>query len=310
MEDYTYHLGPGRPTVLGAHMLEVCPSIAAGTTVVRDPPAVDRRQGGSGAARVHRRARARRVIVALIDLGDRFRLVANEVDVVEPPEPLPRLPVARAVWKPRPDFATAAEAWLEAGGSHHTVLTTAVAPEALEDLAEIAGIELLVIDGATRGPRVRQRAALEPGLLPPRRKGSEPGGTSVHLELRERVLEANLAIVEAGLVDAHLRQRERRRPRAPASWRSSRAACPTSELDPESIVLVDLASGAVVGGDLRPSSDAPTHLVLYRRFETIGGIVHTHSAPRPPGRRPDASSPATGRRTRTTSTARCRSRAR
>ena len=88
--------------------------------VVRDPPALDRRQAGPGTARVHRRARGRPWSVGLLDLGDRFRLVANEVEVVPPDEELPRLPVARAVWEPKPDLATAAEAWLLAGGPHHT----------------------------------------------------------------------------------------------------------------------------------------------------------------------------------------------
>ncbi len=90
------------------------------------------------------------VVVALLDLGDRFRLVLNEVELVEPPEDLPRLPVARALWQPKPDFATAAEAWLLAGGPHHTVLCRAIGIEAFADFAEIAGIELLVIDDTTR----------------------------------------------------------------------------------------------------------------------------------------------------------------
>ncbi len=89
------------------------------------------------------------IVVALADVGGRLRLTANEVDLVEPDEPLPRLPVARAVWRPRPSLATSAEAWLIAGGSHHTVLTTAVSREALTDFAEMARVELLVIDGTT-----------------------------------------------------------------------------------------------------------------------------------------------------------------
>ncbi|HZO33640.1 MAG TPA: L-arabinose isomerase, partial [Gaiellaceae bacterium] len=90
------------------------------------------------------------VCVGMLDLGDRFRLVLNEVDVVQPPEDLPRLPVARALWRPKPDFATAVEAWLQAGGPHHTVLSRAIGTEAFADFAEIAGIELLVIDERTR----------------------------------------------------------------------------------------------------------------------------------------------------------------
>jgi L-arabinose isomerase len=88
-------------------------------------------------------------VVGICDLGDRFRLTANEIEVVEPDEPLPRLPVARAVWKPAPDLSTAAESWLLAGGPHHTVLSTAIGREALEDFATIAGTELVTIDSTT-----------------------------------------------------------------------------------------------------------------------------------------------------------------
>src|SRR5690606_12230228 len=86
------------------------------------------------------------VVVSLADLRERFRLTANVVDVVEPDEALPNLPVACAVWEPRPDFATSAECWLTAGGAHHTVMSTALGIEAFEDLATIAGIELAIID--------------------------------------------------------------------------------------------------------------------------------------------------------------------
>ncbi len=85
------------------------------------------------------------VVVSLVDLGDRFRFVANEIDVVEPPAELPKLPVARAVWKPRPDFTTAVEGWLAAGGSHHTVYTAALGLDAFTDLAEIMGVELVSV---------------------------------------------------------------------------------------------------------------------------------------------------------------------
>jgi L-arabinose isomerase len=90
------------------------------------------------------------VLVALLDLGDRFRLLLNEVELVAPPEDLPRLPVARALWRPKPDFAVATEAWLRAGGPHHSVLCRAISTEVFEDFAEIAGIELVVIDERTR----------------------------------------------------------------------------------------------------------------------------------------------------------------
>ena len=86
------------------------------------------------------------IVAAMTDLGDRFRIVANVIDVVEANEALPRLPVARAVWRPRPDLPTAVEAWLTAGGAHHTVLSRAIDAEPLVDFAEMAGVELLLID--------------------------------------------------------------------------------------------------------------------------------------------------------------------
>jgi L-arabinose isomerase len=149
MEDYTYDLVPEGPAVLGAHMLEVCPSIAARRPSCEIHPLSI---GGKGdpVRLVFTAAPGPAVLVALVDLGDRFRFVLNEVDLVEPAEELPRLPVARALWRPKPDFATAAEAWLRAGGSHHTVLCRAVGTEAFADLAEMAGLELLVIDERTR----------------------------------------------------------------------------------------------------------------------------------------------------------------
>ncbi|HZQ81434.1 MAG TPA: L-arabinose isomerase [Gaiellaceae bacterium] len=143
MEDYTYDLA-GDGLVLGAHMLEVCPSLAAARPSCechplaiggRDDPVRLVFAAGEGPA----------VNVALVDLGDRFRLLASEVDVVPPPEPLPRLPVAHAVWRPRPNLAAAAEAWLAAGGSHHTVLSLAVTPDVVRAFARIAGIELVEI---------------------------------------------------------------------------------------------------------------------------------------------------------------------
>ena len=149
MEDYTYDLAPSGPKVLGAHMLEVCPSIAAERPSCEIHPLSI---GGRGdpVRLVFTAAPGPAVVAAMLDLGDRFRLVLNEVELVEPEEDLPRLPVARALWKPKPDFATATEAWLRAGGPHHSVLCRAIGSEAFADLAEIAGIELLVIDDTTR----------------------------------------------------------------------------------------------------------------------------------------------------------------
>ena len=148
MEDYTYDLTPGNELILGAHMLEICPSLttskptlevhALGIGGKEDPVRlVFDTDPGAG------------IVVALSDMRDRFRLVANVVEVVALPEPLPKLPVARAVWKPAPDFATSAAAWLTAGAAHHTVMSTAVGLETFEDFAEIARTELLVIDETT-----------------------------------------------------------------------------------------------------------------------------------------------------------------
>ncbi|HKE65922.1 MAG TPA: L-arabinose isomerase [Micromonosporaceae bacterium] len=148
MEDYTYELTPGREKILGAHMLEVCPSIAADTPSCEiHPLSIGGRE--DPVRLVFDGAAGPGVVLGLCDLGDRFRLVANEVDVVPPDEPLPRLPVARAVWQPRPDLATSAESWLFAGGPHHTVLSQAIGVEELVDLAEMLGTELLVIDADT-----------------------------------------------------------------------------------------------------------------------------------------------------------------
>jgi L-arabinose isomerase len=148
MEDYTYHFGPGEPKILGAHMLEVCPSIAA------EQPSCEIHPLGIGdredPVRLVFDARpGPAVVIGLSDLGDRFRLVANAIDVVPPDEPLTSLPVARAVWKPRPDLGTSTECWLTAGGPHHTVLTQALDVETLRDLATMLATELAVIDAST-----------------------------------------------------------------------------------------------------------------------------------------------------------------
>jgi L-arabinose isomerase len=149
MEDYTYDFAGEQPLVLGSHMLEICPSIAA------ERPSCEIHPLSIGGAEdpvrlVFTAAPGPALVLSMVDLGDRFRLIANLVEVVTPAEPLPRLPVARALWKPLPDFATAAEAWLVGGGAHHTVYSAALDIEAIVDFAEIAGIELVVIDERTR----------------------------------------------------------------------------------------------------------------------------------------------------------------
>jgi L-arabinose isomerase len=148
MEDYTYHFGPGVPKILGAHMLEVCPSIAVGRPSCEvHPLSIGARE--DPVRLVFDATPGPGVVIGLSDLGDRFRLVADEIEVVPPDEALPNLPVARAVWKPAPSLSTSAECWLTAGGPHHTVLTQAVGAEPLRDLAEMLRTELVLIDDDT-----------------------------------------------------------------------------------------------------------------------------------------------------------------
>jgi L-arabinose isomerase len=148
MEDYTYHLDPSGMRVLGAHMLEVCESIAdARPSLEIHPLGIG---GKADPARLVFNVPAGAAINAsMIDMGNRFRLIVNEVDVVHAPNKLPKLPVARAVWIPKPDLITGATAWIYAGGAHHTVFTQALTSEFFYDFAEIAGIEYILIDAAT-----------------------------------------------------------------------------------------------------------------------------------------------------------------
>jgi L-arabinose isomerase len=148
MEDYTYHLEPGNMKVLGAHMLEVCASLVEGQPRLEihplsiggkaDPPRlVFNVPSGPG------------LNASVIDLGNRFRMIVNALEIVPPDAPLPRLPVARVVWVPEPNLKVAAAAWILAGGAHHTAFSQAVTAEHLEDFAEMAGIEFLLIDENT-----------------------------------------------------------------------------------------------------------------------------------------------------------------
>jgi len=154
MEDYTYHLPAGGGQVLGAHMLEICPSIAKGT------PSLEIHPLGIGGKEdpvrlVFDAAPGPALNASLIDLGNRFRLVVNEIDVVAHPK-LPKLPVARAVWECRPDHKTACAAWIYAGGAHHSGFSYSVTSEMLEDFAAMAGIELTLIGADTRIPAFKQ----------------------------------------------------------------------------------------------------------------------------------------------------------
>jgi L-arabinose isomerase len=149
MEDYTYHLGPGPQRILGAHMLEVCPSIAAGRpTLEIHPLGIGDREDP---VRLKFSAAPGPAII-----GDRFRFVGNEVTVVPPDEELVSLPVASAVWEPAPDLRTSTECWLTAGGPHHTVLSTALDAAAVDELAELTHTELALIGPATTPRGFRQ----------------------------------------------------------------------------------------------------------------------------------------------------------
>ena len=149
MEDYTYHFNGSGDKVLGAHMLEICESIAAGKPRLDVLPLSI--GGKADPVRLIFDSKTGRAICAsIMDMGQRFRLVANIVDVLPTDEPLPRLPVARALWLPRPNLKTAAAAWIYAGGAHHTGFSYAVTAEHLQDFADIAGIEFLLIDENTK----------------------------------------------------------------------------------------------------------------------------------------------------------------
>lgn len=148
MEDYTYHFDGADAMVLGAHMLEICPSIASGKPSCEihplgiggkaDPVRLVFNSGGGPALNA-----------SVIDMGNRFRLLVNEVEAVEPGHDLPKLPVARVLWKPYPDMNTGCAAWIIAGGAHHTCYSQNLTSEHLEDFAEMAGIEFVKIDRQT-----------------------------------------------------------------------------------------------------------------------------------------------------------------
>ncbi len=148
MEDYTYHFTPQKAYVMGSHMLEICPSIAD------KKPSCEVHPLGIGGKEdpvrlVFNAPAGPAINVSLVDLGNRFRMIVNEVEAVSPMGELPKLPVARVLWDAKPDLETAATAWILAGGAHHTVYSQAITTEVIEDFAEMAGVELVVIDKNT-----------------------------------------------------------------------------------------------------------------------------------------------------------------
>lgn len=149
MEDYTYHLEEGKMRVLGAHMLEVCESLAAQKPSLEIHP-LSIGDKDDPVRLVFNVPAGRGLNATILDMGNRFRMLVNEVDVVTPEFDLPKLPVARVLWAPQPNLKVGAEAWILAGGGHHTGFSQAVTKEHLEDFAEIAGIEYLVIDNDTK----------------------------------------------------------------------------------------------------------------------------------------------------------------
>ena len=147
MEDYTYHFAD-TDQVLGAHMLEICPSIAA------DKPRLEIHRHTIGikkdiARLIFSGSTGPALCISPIDMGTRFRIIVNEVDTVEAPEDMPNLPVAKALWEPRPNLEVAGAAWIHAGGAHHSVYTQGVTLDMVSDFADIAGVELVVIGADT-----------------------------------------------------------------------------------------------------------------------------------------------------------------
>jgi L-arabinose isomerase len=154
MEDYTYHFEPGNNMVLGSHMLEICESIANGKPSCEIHPL-----GIGGKADpvrlVFNVAAGAALNASIVDMGNRFRLLVNEVEAVKPQQALPKLPVARVLWKPLPDMQTGCAAWILAGGAHHTGYSQNLTAQHLEDFAEMAGIEMLLIGKDTNLPRLK-----------------------------------------------------------------------------------------------------------------------------------------------------------
>lgn len=148
MEDYTYHFEPGNEMLLGAHMLEVCPTIAAERPKIQvHPLGIGDRE--DPARLVFKSQPGSAIVTTLVDMGDRLRMIVNDVECKEQLHDMPKLPVAGVLWAPKPCLQTSAEAWIYAGGAHHSVLSYALTPDIMRDFAEITGIEFLHIDQNT-----------------------------------------------------------------------------------------------------------------------------------------------------------------
>ena len=154
MEDYTYHFDPSNPLVLGAHMLEICESIA------ESKPSCEIHPLGIGGKAdpvrlVFNSAAGPAINASVVDMGNRFRLLVNDVEAVAPENELPRLPVARVLWKPLPNMYDACAAWIYAGGAHHTCYSQNLTAEHMQDFAEMADIEYVRIGSETKLPEFK-----------------------------------------------------------------------------------------------------------------------------------------------------------
>jgi L-arabinose isomerase len=160
MEDYTYHMEGGKQMVLGSHMLEICPSIADGPVKIEIHPLGI---GGKDdpARLVFSAATGEATNASLVEFGDRFRLIVNEVKSVKIPQAMPKLPVAQAMWVPYPDFTTGLEGWIWAGGAHHTAYSTAVDADMLQAYADQLGLEYVRIGKGTTIESIRQTLAVQ-----------------------------------------------------------------------------------------------------------------------------------------------------
>ncbi|MBR2354204.1 MAG: L-arabinose isomerase, partial [Clostridia bacterium] len=160
MEDYTYHLEDGNEYSLGAHMLEVCPSLAAGK------PRIETHHLGIGmnekdpARLVFEGKAGKAIVVSLVDMGGRLRLICQDIECVKPIMEMPNLPVARVMWKPMPDLLTGVECWITAGGAHHTVLSYDVSAEQMKDFANMMQIEFVHITSDTTVEALEEKLML------------------------------------------------------------------------------------------------------------------------------------------------------
>ncbi|AGT25980.1 L-arabinose isomerase [Klebsiella pneumoniae JM45] len=314
MEDYTYHFDNGNDLVLGSHMLEVCPTIATVEKPILDVQPLGIGGKADPARLIFNTQTGPAIVASLIDLGDRFRLLVNTIETVPTPHDLPKLPVANALWKAQPDLRTASEAWIIAGGAHHTVFSHALNLDDMRQFAELHDIELTVIDNDTRLPSFKDALRWNevyygyktlrgcPLTLPlsPLGRGDRPGAMppfslsrrervgvrdtrlacySEHTmleDLKRQVLEANLALPKHNLVtltwgNVSAVDREK------GVFVIKPSGVDYRVMTADDMVVVSLESGEVVEGNKKPSSDTPTHRLLYQAFPTLGGIVHTHS---------------------------------